>query len=348
MTSLRRRPARVALVVAALVTLLTSAGCQGGAAAGPSTPDPDPAQESSMGFTNPVFDQNFPDPMIITAEDGSYLAIATNGNGSNAQTLVSDDLVSWSQGPDALPELPDWSSPGKVWAPEAIKHSEGRYLLYYTTRAPDPEIQCVGVAVAERAGGPYVDERPGPLVCEEEQGGSIDAHPFTTTDGTRYLYWKNDGNAVGVDTWISVQQLDESGTELVGEPKQLFKQDLPWEGTLVEGPFLWEHEGRFHMFYSANSYASPDYAVGHAVADDPLGPFTKTPEPIMVGNEVAAGPGHCALFEKDGRVWMVYHAWYPGEVGPDYPGRTMWLSEVTFDGDTVSVVPPTLDYPDLP
>ena len=104
----------------------------------------------------------------------------------------------------------------------------------------------------------------------------------------------------------------------------------------------------FHLFYSANSFASADYAVGHAVADSPLGPFTKSGDPILVGNEVAAGPGHNSLFERNGKVWMVYHAWAPDAVGSDFPGRTMWLSEVTFSGRTASVVPPTVEYPTRP
>lgn len=302
-----------------------------------------------MGFTNPVYDSNFPDPMIISGPDGTHWAISTNGNGSNVQVLKSADLVSWEQAEDALPTLPEWTTSGKVWAPEVAVQADDRYVMYYTTRAPDPSIQCVGVAVAERPEGPYEDTRPGPLVCEEDEGGSIDASPFVAADGTRYLYWKNDGNAVGVDTYISVQQLNEDGTELVGEKKRLFKQDLPWEGNLVEGPFLWERAGTFYMFYSANAFTSADYAVGYATADNPLGPFTKVKEPILVTNDVAAGPGHCALFEKDGRLWMVYHAWDPAAIGSGYPGRTMWLSEVTFDDDgTVSVVPPTLDYPTRP
>jgi beta-xylosidase len=313
-----------------------------------SSPDPTPTAAASGGFTNPVFDSNFPDPMIIQGSAG-YLAIATNGNGSNVQTLTSKDLVSWESGPDAMPKLPGWSSPGKVWAPEAIKHSAGRYLMYYTTRSPNPNVQCIGAAVANKPEGPYVDQRSKPLICQENEGGSIDPSPFTASDGTRYLYWKNDGNALGVDTYIYVQRLAPGGTELTGKAQRLFKQDLPWEGTLVEGPFLWENGGRFQMFYSANDYGSENYAVGHAVADSPLGPFTKTPEPILVTNDVAAGPGHCALFEKDGRVWMVYHAWTPGQIGEDYPGRAMWLSEVTFNADdTVTVVPPTANYPSRP
>ena len=73
--------------------------------------------------------------------------------------------------------------------------------------------------------------------------------------------------------------------------------------------------------------------MGHATASSPTGPFTKDPDPVLTSTEVAAGPGHCALFEQDGRVLMVYHAWAPDSIGSEVPGRTMWLSEVTFDGD---------------
>jgi beta-xylosidase len=307
------------------------------------------APASSAGFRNPVFDSNFPDPMVLQEADGDFVAVATNGNGANVQTLLSEDLVSWEQGPDLLPQLPEWSVPGKVWAPELAEFRDDRYVLYYTTRAPDPQIQCVGAAVANKPEAEFVDRSERPLVCDQKLGGSIDAHPFITEDGKQYLYWKNDGNAVGVDTYLWVQQLDSSGIKLAGKRHRLFKQDLPWEGMIVEAPFVWEHDGRFHMFYSANAFHTDEYAVGHAVADSPLGPFTKDPEPVLTSNEHAAGPGHCALVEKDGKVWMVYHAWEPGAVGSTIPGRTMWLSEVTFGADgAVEVVPPTVEYPVRP
>jgi len=319
-------------------------------ACSPAAPPPveQPAAATPAGFTNPGYAENFPDPMIVSDPAGGFWALATNGNGSNVQTLRSADLTSWEPGPDALPKLPGWTTRGKVWAPEVASSGSG-FALYYTTIGPDPSIQCVGVARGAAPQGPFTDDTDRPLVCEEKQGGTIDAHPFTDAAGDRYLYWKNDGNAVGVDTYLSVAALNGAGTALAGRPKRLFKQDLPWEGELVEGPFVWEHAGRFHLFYSANSYASEDYAVGHAVADSPFGPFTKDPKPVLASNDVAAGPGHCSLFEHDGRVWMVYHAWTPGEIGGDYPGRSMWLSEVTFDDDgSVRVEPPTLNYPTRP
>ncbi|MEP6651638.1 MAG: family 43 glycosylhydrolase, partial [Lapillicoccus sp.] len=147
-----------------------------------SAPTPS-AQKSGTGFQNPVYDLDFPDPMIVKAANGGFLAIATNGNGLNVQTLTSKDLISWDQGPDALPLLPKWSSSGKVWAPEISIRADGRYVLYYTTRGPNPDIQCISVALGSKAQGPYVDRSSKPLVCERGQGGSIDPDPFTASDG---------------------------------------------------------------------------------------------------------------------------------------------------------------------
>lgn len=324
-----------------LAATLALAGCGG---ADPDAPVPTTSEGATTvaGPTNPVYPYDFPDPQVLPDGDG-YLAIATNGNGMNVQTITSQDLVSWRQGSDALPSVAPWSSSGKVWAPEIIEWPDGTFRLYYTTKAPDPEWQCVSVATSDTLAGPYVDESAEPLICEYEEGGSIDASPFIDDDGTAYLYWKNDGNAKGVDTFIRVAALSDDGLSIEGEVTNLFKQDLYWEGHLVEGPAVVKVDGVYHMLYSAHDYGSDKYAVGHAVADSPLGPFTKHPEPVLSTNEVAAGPGHCQLFEKDGQWWMVYHAWQPDAVGDSVEGRKMWLSKVSFDGKTVTVDPPATE-----
>ena len=313
------------------------------------TQQPTPTS-SPPGFSNPVVDSNVPDPMIIVDDDGVWWAFATNGNGANIQTLRSADLITWEQTADSLPELPTWTAGGDVWAPEVARAEDGRWLMYYTTPAPSDlgNIQSIGLAIADSPGGPYVDSSGQPLVCETDDGGSIDAHPFTAPDGNRYLYWKNDGNRIGVDTWISVQRLDPSGTALVGKPTKLIKQDQPWEGSLIEAPFVVEADGTYWLFYSANAYDTADYAVGVAKASSPTGPYVKLPDPVLVSDDVASGPGHCALFTVGDRRWMVFHAWPPDGVGSDIPGRTMWLSEVKLSADAVTVTPPTTSYPTRP
>lgn len=359
MTARRTTSRPVTLTISALtisaLTLLAACGVEDstGESAAPTSAgtsrSEDAAVNGDSGFTNPVYATNFPDPHILADGEGGYLAFATNGNTMNVQTAVSDDMVTWTQGSDALPQLPSWSTPGKVWAPEAVQWTDGTYHLYYTTALVGADRQCLSVATSDTPAGPYEDTSTEPLLCEIDEGGSIDSTAFVASDGTAWLYWKNDGNHIGVDTFIRVAALSEDGMTVEGEPTDVLQQDLPWEDMLVEGPSLWEHEGRVHLFYSGNGFWTDRYAVGHAVADSPTGPFTKDPDPVLVTNEVAAGPGHNSLVEVDGQAWMVYHAWVPGAVGDEVEGRQMWLSRVTFGDDgSVEVEPPTVDHPTAP
>ena len=80
----------------------------------------------------------------------------------------------------------------------------------------------------------------------------------------------------------------------------------------------------------------------------PTGPFVKHPDPVLVGNAVAAGPGHCAIVAVGDQRWMVYHAWAPDSIGSVIPGRTMWLSHVEISADAVRVTAPTIDHPTRP
>jgi beta-xylosidase len=278
-----------------------------------------------------------PDPQAIRAGDTWYL-FHTNAGGRNVPVLTSPDLVTWTPSDaDALPTLGAWATVGKTWAPEVIALAPDRYVLYYTAASSATGRQCVGAAVAPAPGGPYVDRSDAPLLCQADQGGSIDASPFRDDDGALYLLWKNDGNAVGVDTWLWSQRLADDGLSLLGEPARLLRQTEAWEGDVVEGPFLWRHDGRLHLFYAANSYASAEYAEGYAVCETPLGPCVKAAEnPILRSAGRASGPGHASMVEKDGRTWLLYHAWPAGQEGSVDPGRQLWLDEVLWaNGDPV-------------
>ena len=70
-------------------------------------------------------------------------------------------------------------------------------------------------AVAANPKGPFVDSRTEPLVCQTDQGGTIDASPFRDADGKLYLYYKSDGNAVGKRTIIWGQRLSDDGQDRV-------------------------------------------------------------------------------------------------------------------------------------
>lgn len=293
----------------------------------------------------PVYEGNFPDPFVLRVPDDAtadarYYAYATNGALGNVQVLASDDLRRWREVGDGMPALAPWVEPGRTWAPEVLPLPDGRYALYYTARERSVGRQAVGVAVASSPEGPFVDTSVAPLVSQPEEGGSIDASPFRDDDGTTYLLWKNDGNAIGVPTWIYLQRLaPDDPTRLTGEAVRLLRNDQPWEGALVEGPFLWRRDDRYYLFYAANAFNQAAYAEGYAVGPSPLGPFGKAQEnPILASRDDVAGPGHASMVEHAGRTWLAYHGWAPGRVGRP-PGRQFWIDEVVWEDGRPVVVP---------
>ena len=259
------------------------------------------------------------------------------------QTLTSDDLVAWKRGEDALPTLGRWAGEGKTWAPEVLRLEGRGYVLYYTAIGLDIGAQCIGRAVSRSPAGPFSDDSKQPLVCQKDEGGSIDASPFRDTDGRLYLLWKNDGNCCGKDTYLYAQRLSDDGLKLIGKRVRLVKQDEVWEGSLVEAPTMWREGDQLFLFFSANDYASEFYAVGYATCKTVLGPCKDAPEnPILTTACEAAGPGHQTLVrDDDGDTWIVYHAWPPDAVGSTLPGRLVWIDRIVWKGGKPDVLGPT-------
>lgn len=297
-------------------------------------------------FTNPVYRGDFADPHVLKEGD-TYYAYATNAVGRNIQVASSPDLVKWTLLSDAMPSLAPWARLGGslVWAPEVIKIGD-KFLLYYTARDKASNKQCVGVAVSDKPEGKYRDTNDAPMVCQAQEGGTIDAHPFRDGDKL-YLYYKNDGNCCAMATWLYVQEMTPDGLGLVGEPTRLVRNDRNWEGRVVEAPTMWKHEGKYYLFFSANNYAGHEYAVGYATCETAMGPCVDAPEnPIlasrMTEKPLVIGPGHQTIIEDDdGETWLVYHVWDVTTAGLRGNSRFMWIDRLVFEGGKPVIKGPT-------
>jgi beta-xylosidase len=327
--------------------LMAAATVLGLAAACSSTPSPS-TPGAPVTFTNPVYDRNFPDPGVLRVGD-TWFAYGTNDAVDNVPLLTSPDLVHWTLRNDVLPTVGTWATAGNTWAPEVLRTDAGTYVLYYTARWSKADRQCIGTAVADDPHGPF-EPAPEPLVCQADEGGSIDASPYRHDDGQLYLYWKNDGNHIGRPTHLYAQRLAPDGRTLTGDRVRLLTNDKPWQGAVIEAPEMVRHEGRLYLFYSANAFDSDRYAVGYATCDSPLGPCHDAPEnPILKSSPAAAGPGHCyPITLPDGTSWLLYHAWPPDGIGTVSPGRQMWLDRLDWTDGRPVVHGPTADPQPLP
>jgi beta-xylosidase len=306
-------------------------------------------------FVNPVIDADFPDPDVILVGD-SYYAYATARGSTNIQLARSENLVDWKMLPDALPDLAAWSglttaftgAPQRAtWAPD-IAEVDDAFILYYTAPAlkaakfQGEAPQCIGRATSARPEGPFRDTSSAPLVCQPELGFTIDPAYFEDADGNRYLLWR--GGCCGLASRIYIQKLTDDGLGVTGEIVDTgIRNDRPWEGGTAEAPTLLFRDGTYYLLYSGNNPFGYDYGVGYATSDSVLGPYEKAEEnPILVTKAKVVGPGHQSIIEdKDGDLWLTYHAWERPKVGYEAGGRrAMLIDELVVDDGTVRVLGP--------
>jgi beta-xylosidase len=323
---------------------------------------------------SPTFDHDFPDPTVI--RDGTTLrAYATNVGLTTTPTISSAAVGGpWNPAPtypsaacsfcygypntadggDALQTRPAWDTHelGTVWAPAIWQPSAGKYVMYFTDRVNTgfgPR-QCIGVATATTARGPYTPAGSGPIVCQADLGGSIDPSVFVTTSGggspkgkgkpkpsttTAYLLFKNDGNCCGMGTFIWSQQLASDGLSVTGSANGLIGTGQDWENgdaggepwkNLVEAPNMVYAGGSYYLFYSANWWESSNYAIGYALCTAPNSGCSKPRNgPIMASGDQGAGPGGQDVFaDGTGQLWMTYAAWAPNLIGYQPMSNPNW------------------------
>lgn len=274
-----------------------------------------------------VLPGDYPDPSVVKIGD-KYWATATTSNWAPAYPLLeSTDLVRWKTRGAVFPELPQWAD-YYFWAPE-ISYENGKVFIYYAAHKKGGNL-CLGVASADEPEGPYKDH--GPLMCQE--AGSIDGFAMRDENGKLYLIWKEDGNSVRQPTPIWAMEINEERTALVGEKKELFRNDATWEANLVEGVSMIRHGDYFYAFYAGAGCCGREcsYAMGVARAKNLLGPWEKYDKnPLFTENEKWKCPGHGTPVEKNGKYYLLYHAYHAK--GDVYAGRQGVLKEFAFTDD---------------
>ena len=248
------------------------------------------AAERSDSYQNPIIQGNLADPTVIRHQ-GVYYLYATGGvdEDNGYRVYTSRNLVDWEAGPVVFrPGIPH------IWAPDVWRDPvSGKFFLYYTAN------QTVGVAEAESPLGPFT-------IRKKLFDSSIDAHLFRDDDGKLYLYF------VQLPGFRITVQPMATPTEKSGESKVVLRPESEWEkrsGHVTEGPWVIKRAGRYYLIYSGSGADTPNYAVGYATADNPLGPFTRAPHnPIIHRSKGLYGPGHgCAVRDDSGNWWHIYH-----------------------------------------
>ena len=199
-----------------------------------------------------------------------------------------------------------WGTKG-FWAPQVFLYN-GKYYMVYTAN------EQLAVATADSPCGPFtqVDRQMMPATMKQ-----IDPFVFFDTDGKAYLYHVRltEGNR------IFVAELNPDLKSVKEETaRECIHAESGWEDTwnaewpVAEGPTVIRMDSLYYLFYSANDFRNPDYAVGYATASSPLGPWTKQGVMISRNNMGMNGTGHGDLFRSDDGKWQyVLHVHHSAE-----------------------------------
>jgi beta-xylosidase len=308
-------------------------------------------------YTNPL-PVAFGDPYVLYVKGDQYYMYGTGGAKNGFAAYSSSDLVNWkSEGQVWFAgNRNGWSDStagwdGAYWAPE-VYAVKGKYYMFYSAQwkvNPNKEYENfrIGVAVADKPTGPFIDLDDKPLF--DPGYPVIDANVFTDQDGRSYLYYSRCAYKHPVKSevadWASAKgwfkEIEESwvyGVELktdfsgvIGEPVLLLRppesmndKQAEWESRSVtskevnrrwtEGSVTFRKGSVYYIMYSANYFGGKNYAVGYATSQKPLGPFKKSDDnPVLAKNidegGIVTGTGHNSVaYSPDGHeMFCVYH-----------------------------------------
>lgn len=277
------------------------------------------------------------DPQILLHE-GTYYCYATSRT-KGFNVWKSDDLVNWSE-PISCFDVTDHWGDNSFWAPEVVYH-RGKFVMHYTARISEKKRTLyLGVATADSPEGPFVDVWGKPMF---DLGYATIDGSVLITDAGNYFYYSRDCSQNIIDgvkvSQVYCVELDDTLTRAVGEHKLMTTPTHDWERKSIDINHLW-NEGpnvirwgdKYIMNYSANYYASNDYAICIATADAPMGPWEKSSaaNPVLCQREELFGAGHNAFFTaKDGRLMTAFHV----QTDPEKPSgnRRVCIGEVRLE-----------------
>lgn len=285
---------------------------------------------------NPISDLWYADPEAIVY-DGEYWIFPTWSQPFDDQVhfdaFSSKDLTNWTRHENILTQEGCKWIRRALWAPAAMEHN-GRYYLFFSANdIHEGEHGGIGVAVADKPQGPYVDFIGEPLIGEIINGAQpIDQCVFKDDDGTIYFYyggWKHCNMGV----------LDESLTKFVPfEDGSLFREVTPQN--YVEGPFMLKRNGKYYFMWSEGRWTRNDYKVAYAISDSPYGPFERVATILEEDPEIGTGAGHHSVIKGKGEdeYYIVYHRHPLGTTDGNH--RVLCIDKLEFaeDGTIIPVV----------
>ncbi|MDR0713391.1 MAG: glycoside hydrolase 43 family protein, partial [Bacteroidales bacterium] len=206
-------------------------------------------------YKNPVLYADYSDPDVIRVGDDYYMTASSFNCVPGLPILHSKNLVSWKIINYALRDLRmegiepadffDEPQHGKgVWAP-CIRYRNGEFYIYWG----DPDFGIYVVKTKDILG------KWGKPVLVKAGKGLIDPSPLFDDDGRVYLVHAYAGSRTGLNSILTVCELNEEGTKATGKEMLVFDGNDGVNHT-VEGGKFYKKDGYYYILAPAGGVAT--------------------------------------------------------------------------------------------
>jgi len=251
-----------------------------------------------------------PDNPVIVGADPHLAAVGhqwwlyPTGTGDALYGYSSPDLQHWQRtGPllrksDIAWIAADGAPHHALWAP-SLAQANGRFYLYYAVGPQNPTPSRIGVAVADRPGGPFRDIGH-PLLTGGNGFEAID--PMVFVDPKSHVPYLYCGGSAG-----STLRIYQLAPDMVRVVRRVATTQPPH---VTEGVFMIERHGTYYLSYSHGHWNDASYSVHYVTGPSPTGPWTYRGA-ILRSDATHKGPGHHAMAKNPSTgVWYIaYHRW---------------------------------------
>lgn len=292
------------------------------------------------------------DPVMTKGEDGKYYIFST---GMGVNVMSSSDMKEWKFEPSVLKEIPQWAMDtvrgyrGHTWAPD-ISYHNGLWHLYYSCSTFGKNGSAIGLAVNKTLDPQAPDfgwKDEGMVIASHrhrDNWNAIDPNLIVDKRGNPYMTFGS--------FWDGIQLIKLSKKDFrtpvskpvtisrrIGRKISLHEIDKVEHYTIegkdtieaganaVEAPFIFKHGKYYYLFVSFDYCCRGErstYKTVYGRSKKITGPYyDREGQPMAKGggtylfgpNEEFFGVGHCAVYDFDGHIYFISHAYEKDENG---------------------------------
>jgi arabinoxylan arabinofuranohydrolase len=300
------------------------------------------------------------DPTVYIDDDGQ--AYLYWGNPFLWYVKLNQDMISYDQkvGVVQIPVTEEsfnlriinahktfaWAKSIDGLASHSVRGIENKYYWYVSAIDKSTNKKVIGVAVGDRANGPFTDLLGKPLIAEHCSEGNINPTVIVDENKQTYLTWGNselmyarlNSDMISYDQSTGIEQIPASkkdwfASKIKGTVYSTEKRTTTYE----EGPWFFKRNAKYYMLYPAGGV--PEH-FAYSTSKGPTGPWIYGDTIMRVMKEGGAFTNHPGYIDFKGKSYLFYHS---GELnGGGGFKRSVCIEPFKFNADgSIPLIVPT-------